>query len=171
MKPISDLIDLLIVELKNLYAIENTELTEMTNFIFKIENDPLKEILQAHNDQTKRQIIRLGKSLSLFGEIPSSLESKFIQTYFKETKRIILNTTELSVIKAKIILFYQTLSHIEIASYGTLLAYSQKIKMVELSNLLKTSLEEVKTFDLKLSMLAELKINEDALFETFIPIN
>ena len=99
------------------------------------------------------------------------MEFKFLKGYFEETKNVLQKITELSVIEARIILCFQTIAHFEIANYGTLLSYAKTMKINELTSLLEKSLEEEKTFDLKLTILAEYKINETARIETFISVS
>lgn len=171
MKPITDLHDLLINELKILYAIEVEELNELSQFIFKVKNEELKLILQSRKDYTKIQIIRLEEALILLGERPSQIkESKFLKIHFEETKNILKIITELSVVEVQIILCFQTISHIEIASYGTLLSFAKTMNMNEVASLLEKSLNEEKKSDLQLTILGEYKINEDARVETFISL-
>lgn len=171
MKPITDLVDLLINELKALYNIETEELKELSQFILKIKNEELKLILNARMQHTKNQIIRLEDSLLLLGEIPIITESKFLKEHFEETKNVLKIITEMSVIEARIILSFQTIAHIEIASYGTLLSYAKAMKIDAVATLLEKSLAEEKMSDLKLTILGEYKINEDARVETFISLS
>ena len=63
---------------------------------------------------------------------------------------------------------YQTIAHIEIAGYGTLLSYARAMQIDAVAALLEKSLSEEKMSDLKLTILGEYKINEDAKVETFI---
>lgn len=171
MKPITDLVDLLINELKALYSIEKEELSELSQFISKIKNEELKVILHTRMEQTKNQIIRLEDSLLLLGEIPLITESKFLKEHFEETKSVLTAITEQSVIEARIILCFQTIAHIEIAGYGTLLSYARAMQIDDVAKLLDRSLSEEKMNDLKLTILGEYKINEDARVETFISLS
>lgn len=168
MNPITDLVDLLIHELKAQYAIESKELNELSHFIRKVDNKELQQILYSRKEQTMNQILRLEEVLVLLGERPTMKLPNFITDFFEETKYVLQYITELSVLEARIILCFQTLAHIEIANYGTLISFAKTLNLNKVVSILEQSLDEEKTCDLKLTILAEYKINEDAKVETFM---
>ena len=61
-----------------------------------------------------------------------------------------------------IIMASQKVEHYEIASYGTLVQLAKVMGKEDIANLLETTLEEEKTTDQNLTMLAESKINWEA---------
>jgi ferritin-like metal-binding protein YciE len=65
-------------------------------------------------------------------------------------------------IDACLIAASQHVEHYEMASYGTLVAWSHVVGNQHVSDLLQETLLEEKATDLKLSALAEAGINEDA---------
>ena len=168
---ITDLIDLYIDDMQNLYALKKTEWNELSNFILNVKSDQLKIILNSRKKQASKQLGRIAEALLLFGKMPVDGESKLIKIYFEETEKVLKTITERSVMEAKIIESFQIIAHIEIAIYGTLLSYANTMKISKLASLFENSLKEEKEFDLKLTIVAENKINADALIETFIPLN
>jgi ferritin-like metal-binding protein YciE len=65
----------------------------------------------------------------------------------------------------------QAVEHYEIARYGTLIAWAEKLGMTDAANLLGVTLEEEKATDAKLSLLAESEINVEAGDEPEKPRN
>src|SRR5690349_15322576 len=68
MKPVNDLVGLLLMHLKNLYAAENQQLQEFGKLIEKAKNGSLKKALEHHYKITEEQKKRLEQIPQLIKE-------------------------------------------------------------------------------------------------------
>ena len=81
---------------------------------------------------------------------------------FSEGSAALANGFDERTIDACLIAVSQHVEHYEMASYGTLVAWSRVVGNHHVSDLLQETLLEEKATDLKLSALAEAGINEEA---------
>jgi ferritin-like metal-binding protein YciE len=80
----------------------------------------------------------------------------------KEAQDMMSENADPDVMDAALIASAQRVEHYEIAGYGTLCTYAKQLGHKEALQLLHTTLEEEKATDLKLTDIAESKVNVKA---------
>ena len=109
-----------------------------------------------------------GKQLNIIsafealGEKASRKPCKAMKGLVEEGQDIIEEDAEEAVHDAGLICAAQKIEHYEIASYGTVVAWAEKLGHSDLAELLSETLEEEKETDEKLTELAESAINIEA---------
>ncbi len=79
-----------------------------------------------------------------------------------EGKEIMDEIKELDVLDAGLISAAQKVEHYEIASYGTLINFSERLGLKKAGDLLKENLDEEYAADEKLTKIAESEVNKKA---------
>jgi ferritin-like metal-binding protein YciE len=171
MKPINDLVGLLIYHLQNLYASENQQLQDLKVFIEKAKNGSLKKALEYHYEITEAQKIRLEQIPQLIKEqiidiavepLNTDYVSKGMKGLMDEAIEILDNALPESVVDAAIIACLQKIEHYEITTYGTAYAYASELKLTKVEALLKEALNEEYDADDLLTALATASLNKKA---------
>lgn len=156
-----------VFELQDLYWAENHLVEALPDMIDAATSPDLKEAISHHLEQTKGHVARLEQAFAALGEEPKETKCKAMSGILKEANDILDETEEDSAVRdAGIILAAQKVEHYEIASYGTLLAFSKLMGHNKVSGLLKATLEEEEQTNTSLTNLAHNSINERALHES-----
>lgn len=155
-----------IFELQDLYWAENHLVEALPDMIEAATSDELKEAISHHLEQTKGHVTRLEQAFDVLGEKVKETKCKAMAGILKEGEDIVDETEKGSAVRdAGIILAAQKVEHYEIASYGTLLAFSKLMGHTEVSRLLKETLDEEEETNTSLTDLAHNGINDRALEE------
>lgn len=158
----SQLMQLFEDELKDIYWAENALVKALPTMIEKATSPELIEVLTSHLSETKAQVARLEDVFMTFGKKAAAEKCEAIAGLIKEAEAIIQDCEEGSMRDAGIIAAAQKIEHYEIATYGTLRQFAETLGMTEATKLLKTSLEEEKASDEKLTIVAVSAINVEA---------
>lgn len=132
-----------------------------------INSGDISKILDLHTALTEIHADRLEKIFDSIGIRPEEKKSEAIDSLINEIDIVIGQIDSGAVRDAAVIALVQHIIHHEIASYGTLKAFALALKEEEVVTLLEKSLEEEKEFDLKLSIVAEAYINDEAANKEF----
>lgn len=155
-----------IYELQDLYWAEKHLVEALPDMIEAATSDELKEAISHHLEQTKGHVTRLEQAFEALGEKAKDTKCKSMAGILKEAEDIVNETEDGSAVRdAAIIFAAQKVEHYEIASYGTLLAFSKLMGHTEVSRLLEDTLEEEEQTNASLTDLAYEGINEWALEE------
>jgi ferritin-like metal-binding protein YciE len=188
MEKINDLRELLKHELNDLYSAETQMIEALPDLIKSATSKQLKSALSNHLKVTQGQKTRLDKVRSLlnddkekskeqkgfFANLFSSSEGeehcKAMEGLIKEAHSLVDEDMTPEVMDAAIIAAAQKVEHYEISSYGTAKAYAMQLGLVDVAQLLNTTLDEEYSADDSLTVLAVGKVNMDAGAVKTIPV-
>jgi ferritin-like metal-binding protein YciE len=148
--------DLQIVYLKKLAKtldVEERIIDALPNMIANATNEELRAGLEQHLAETKVQRDRLSDILERLG-FDEAHEDAAFRTLVAEADKELGMIEDPNVKDAVIIAAAQTVEHVEIARYGTLIEWSKELDDEESESLLKETLAEEEATDKKLSTLA-----------------
>ncbi|MDZ7691065.1 MAG: ferritin-like domain-containing protein [Balneolaceae bacterium] len=166
--PIYDLYDLMLEQLRDLYDGEQQQLDILAEFDEKAYSFELREIIEWHQKETKRQVVRLKQIFNSLGEQPKGEQCDGIKGLIRESIKLYERCKNPQVCDAALITCIQHINHYEIAGYGTAIAYAKTLGQHDIAELLLDTLREEKHADYGLSDLAEGQINPDAQWNSII---
>lgn len=162
MSTIETLQEALVDELQDLLSAEQ-QITKALPKLAKAATDAkLQAGFEEHLKQTEGHIVRLEKAFKLLGETAKAKTCEAAKGLIKEGAEIIAEKAEPHVKDAFLIAAGQKVEHYEIASYGTVVAWSKGLGLTEVAALLQETLDEEVATDKKLTSLAEGYINASA---------
>jgi ferritin-like metal-binding protein YciE len=148
--------------LRDVYYAEKAILKNLPKMARKAGSEKLRAAFEEHVDQTEEQVGRLEQVFELIGKAPRGKRCPAIDGLAEEAAEIMQEVKDETVRDAGMLAAAQAVEHYEIARYGTLAAWAEKLGMKDAVKLLRTTLEEEKTTDMKLSELALSEINIEA---------
>lgn len=154
--------DLFLHTLKDIYYAENQLLKAIPKMEEKASNASLKKGFKAHLKQTETHVERLEKVFELCEVEPSGEKCDAIEGIIKEAQSVMTEVKDEETRDAAIIAAAQAVEHYEIARYGALVSWAERLGMDEAKNILRDTLAEEKDEDSKLTRLAEDKLNAKA---------
>ncbi len=154
--------DLFLHTLKDIYYAENQLLKAIPKMEEKASNASLKKGFKAHLKQTESHVERLEKVFELCEVEPSGEKCDAIEGIIKEAQSVMSEVKDAETRDAAIIAAAQAVEHYEIARYGALVSWAERLGMDEAKNILRDTLAEEKDEDSKLTRLAEDKLNAKA---------
>lgn len=154
--------DLFEDEIRDLLNAEKQVLAALPKMSKKVESDELRQIMEEHLEQTKKQIDRLEQVFEEMGKPAKGKTCKAMQGIIEEGKEIMEETLDEDTIDAGIIAASQKVEHYEIASYGTVAAWAKMLGLERSAELLTQTLEEEKNADKMLTKMALSKANKRA---------
>jgi ferritin-like metal-binding protein YciE len=158
----SNLQDLLVENLKDLYSAENQILKALPKAAKKVENDQLRMALEEHVEQTRGHVDRLEQVLEKMGEKGGGKKCHGMEGLLEEAKELLGEDAEPEVLEAGLIVDCQKVEHYEIAGYGSVVTFCKLLGDEESARLLAQTLAEEKAADQKLTQIAESTINLEA---------
>jgi ferritin-like metal-binding protein YciE len=148
--------------LRDIYYAEKAILKNLPKMARKASSDKLRSAFEEHIDQTEEHVARLEQIFDLIGKAPRGKRCPAIDGLAEEASEIMQEADDDTVRDAGVLAAAQAVEHYEISRYGTLAAWAEKLGMKDAVELLKTTLEEEKETDMKLSKLAVSEINIEA---------
>ena len=148
-------------ELADLHDAENQILKALPRLIDAATDTQLKTALQEHRKTTEIQVKRLEQIFSDDGR-PAPKKCKGMAGLLAEGDDLLKEDLEDSVRDAAIIGAAQRIEHYEIAAYGTVRTFAQRLGKDTAVELLQETLDEEKEADALLTQIAEARVNEDA---------
>jgi ferritin-like metal-binding protein YciE len=174
MPQINNLLELLIKDIKILYAAEEQIEKAMPGIIAKVHHSSLKNALTHHLNLSSEQKLRLEQIPALIHKVELPLsddkvktgtENKGIKGLLEEANEVLGSGLAPEVNDAAIIACVQKIEHYEICGYGTALAYAEQLKLHKVSQLLTETLDEEYDADDLLTALAKAALNKEAITE------
>jgi ferritin-like metal-binding protein YciE len=154
MSKTTNLEELLIDELKDLYSAE----TQLTKALPKMAQAATDENLRAgfekHLEQTREHIARLDRAMELLEASPKGKTCKAMKGLIAEGEEKIKEDASAAVKDAALIGAAQKVEHYEIAGYGTVRTYAELLGEEEVVELLQETLNEEAETDRQLTQLA-----------------
>ncbi len=154
--------ELFIDSLKDIYWAEKALTKALPKMMKNASTKKLKDALEDHLSETEEQITRLEEVFDMIGEEAEAKKCEAMNGIIKEGEDILKETEPGNVRDAGIIAACQKVEHYEIATYGTLISWSEDLELDEVASTLKKTLKEEKGADEKLAKLAKSKINDSA---------
>ena len=158
----SNLQDLMVENLKDLYSAETQLLKALPKVAKKVENDQLRQALTMHVKETEGQVRRLEQILDRMGERPGGKKCKGMEGLIEEAKELMEEDADPDVMDAGLIVDCQKVEHYEIAGYGSAVTFAKLLGDQESARLLAQSLDEEERADKKLTQIAMSGINVEA---------
>lgn len=150
----SNLKELYIDELRDLYSSENQLIKAIPKMAKAANSDDLREGFERHLDQTKEHASRLEQILSAMGEPVKGKKCKGMEGIIAEGGETMDEDFEGALMDAALIAAAQRVEHYEIAAYGTVHAYALLMGESESASLLQRTLDEEKETNQKLTDLS-----------------
>lgn len=154
--------DLYVEELKDLYSAENQLLKALPKMAKKAADEELRTAFEEHLEVTKEQVRRLE---SIFDELERSPRGKKcvgMAGLIEEGSDMMKEDAQPDVMDAALIAAAQRVEHYEIAAYGTVRSFAERLGFAHHAELLQQTLDEEGETDKKLSALAEAQVNPEA---------
>jgi len=161
-KDIKDLNDLFMHGLQDLYYAENQILKALPGMIEKATNPQLRAGFEKHLSETEGQVHRLRQVFELLDADPKGEKCPAIDGILKEGKELMSEIDDEDVMNVGLVAAAQAVEHYEITRYGALIAWATELGRTDVVPHLKASLAEEKATDVKLTALAERRINPQA---------
>jgi ferritin-like metal-binding protein YciE len=159
---LENLKDLYVEQLRDLYSAEQQILKALPKMEKAATHDELKAAFREHRSVTEQQVERLEKVLDQLGEKPSGHHCKGMEGLLKEGDEMIGQKGDDATRDAGLIAAAQRVEHYEIAGYGTVRTYADRLGMQDHARLLQQTLDEEGQTDERLTRLAERIVNPDA---------
>lgn len=150
-------------ELKDIYWAEKHLVKALPKLEKAATSEELKKAFAKHTNETQNHIETVEKVFKLFGKKAVAKKCEAMEGLVAEANSIISDTDKGSMVRdAGLILAAQKVEHYEIATYGTLRTFAQKMGHQEATKLLQQTLDNEKETDVALTKIAVNHINEDA---------
>ncbi len=158
----SNLQDLLVDNLKDLYSAEQQLLKALPKVAKKVENEELREAITMHVKETEEHARRLEQIFQKLGDKPTGKKCKGMEGLIEENKELMGEDADPDVLDAGLIVGSQKIEHYEIAGYGSAVTFAKLLGDEESARLLAQTLDEEERTDKKLTAIAESAINLEA---------
>lgn len=159
---LNSLEDLYVEQLKDLYSAE-TQLIKALPKMAKAASTPeLKTAFTEHLAQTEHHAQRLEQIFKALNKSANGKKCKAMEGLIEEGKEIMEEKGQPEVIDAALIGAAQKVEHYEIAGYGTLRTFAQRLGHEDAVKLLQETLDEEHTANDNLTKIAEPGVNAQA---------
>jgi ferritin-like metal-binding protein YciE len=162
-KPIKNLDDLFVHTLQDIYYAEQQITKALPQMISKVSDPQLKQALQDHLGETRNQVKRAEQVFKMHGVEAKAVKCLAIDGIIDEAQEIMGDAKDHEVLDAAALAAAQAVEHYEIARYGTLIAWAQQLGRNDCADVLRQTLDEEKAADLKLTEIAEARVNRVAV--------
>ena len=154
--------DLFVEQLQDLHDAEQRLTKALPKMAAAAHNPALKSAFEEHLRQTQNHVTRLEQVFKSIGKTAQSKTCEAMKGLVEEGSEVINGTGDPDVTDAALIAAAQRVEHYEIAGYGTVRTFAQRLGKTEAARLLQETLNEEAETDKKLTGLAEKAINPRA---------
>lgn len=158
-KDIKTMDDLFVHQLQDIYYAEKQLLKALPKMAGKATDAQLKQGFMTHLDETKVHVDRLEQVFKMHGATVKAVTCPAIDGIIQEADETAGEVEDKSVLDAALINAAQAAEHYEITRYGSLVAWAKQLGRADCAAVLQKTLDEEKATDLKLTALAESRIN------------
>jgi len=151
--------------LKDVFYAEKAILKALPKMAKKATSKKLQMAFTRHQKETEKQVMRLEQVFQMMGSKAAGKRCPAIDGIIEEAQEVMKEAGDDTIRDAAMLAAAQAVEHYEISRYGTLAAWADKLDMGDAAELLRTTLEEEKATDEKLTELAESEINVEAAEE------
>ena len=157
-----DLNALFLDTLKDIYYAEKQIYKSLPKMAKAANSDQLRQAFEKHHDETEGQIERIEKIFDLLGKPARGKKCDAIEGILDEGKEVMEEYKDAPALDAGLLAAAQAVEHYEIARYGTLKSWADKLGNREAVRLLDQTLAEEKKTDDLLSKIAISAVNAEA---------
>jgi ferritin-like metal-binding protein YciE len=154
--------DAFLDELRDTYDAELQVTKALPTMVNAATSPKLKAAFEAHLKETRGQVSRLEKAFANLEEKVQGKHCDGMAGILKEGKAVMAEDFDETTMDACLIASAQRVEHYEMAAYGTLVAWARSMSHSEVADLLEETLNEEKSADSRLSLLARDGINRKA---------
>lgn len=154
--------DLLVHSLQDMYSAETQALRAMPLMAEATQNAALRRAMEQHMKETERQVQRLEQVAQAMGVQAQGEECAAMKGLIEEATKFMEEDATPEVADAGLIAMAQKMEHYEIACYGSAIAWCRQLGEMECAQMLEETLLEEKATDMKLTQVAENRVNEQA---------
>lgn len=154
--------DLYVEQLEDAWSAENQIMEVLPKMIDASSDGELRQAFESHMTQTEGQMDRLERIFNALGESPGGKKCKAMEGLLKEGEDVLKQKGSDDVRDAALIGAAQKVEHYEMALYGTLRTYAEKLGRNDDAELLQQTLQEEERTDRLLTEIATGHVNEDA---------
>lgn len=154
---------LYVEQLKDLCSAEAQIMEALPKMTERATHQELRRAFQMHYQQTEQQMQRLTRIGELLGEKLSGHTCKAMQGLIAEGEEVMKEFKDSDVLDAALIAAAQRVEHYEIAGYGCARTYAHMLGFADQADLLQRTLEEEGDTDHRLTDIAEMVVNIDAM--------
>jgi len=159
---IKNLNDLFLNELRDIYHAEKQLLKALPKMAKAASSDELRNAFDGHLQETRQHVQRLEQVFQEFDEKAKGKTCEAMEGLVAEGSEVMDKASEPAALDAGLIASAQKVEHYEIASYGTLVSWANRLGRARAADLLKQTLAEEKAADEKLTSIAERRSNPEA---------
>jgi ferritin-like metal-binding protein YciE len=163
MMTLTNLHDLYVDELKDLYSAENQILRALPLMAQAATAPALAAAFTGHLAETRVHVERLEAIFKKLDTTPNGKQCVAMAGLLSESEDLMGQRADPSVLDAALIAAAQRVEHYEMAGYGCVRTYARLLGEDQAADLLQETLDEEGTADKKLTHLAESVINTDAV--------
>jgi len=171
MEKLTNIHDLLINQLRDLYDAEDQQFIHLSKIKSAVSSMVLNDMLEYYRRELQKHLRRLERIFTIMNKDPEGKKSMAMEGLIKEAHSLIDRCTEGEVLDAGLATSIQHINHYEIAGYGTAISYAKALEKHDLATSLLETLRDRKQFDLELSNLTDESLNEQAANNTTINEN
>ena len=142
---------LFVNELKDLYSAETQITKALPKMAKAASSSELRGALEHHLKETEEQVQRLEQIFEMIGESPKGKTCEGLKGIIEEGETTMKETEEGPVRDEALIAGAQRVEHYEMAAYGTVRTFAQRLGKQQMVQLLERTLEEEKAADKKLT--------------------
>ncbi len=146
--------DLFYETLKDIYFAERQIYKTLPKIAKAADSDDLREALMAHRQETQGQIERLGEIFEMIGKAARAKTCEAIKGILEEGDEVIEDFEGSDALDEGLVAACQAVEHYEIARYGALKTWAEKLGHADAAKLLQQSLDEEKRADDHLTSIA-----------------
>ena len=162
-KPIKTLDDLFVHTLQDVYYAEQKITKALPKMISKVSDQQLQAAFVTHLAETENQIKLVEQVFKMHGETPKAVSCPAIDGIVTEAEEIMKDASDPEVLDAAALASAQAVEHYEITRYGTLVAWARELGRNDCASVLQQILDQEKATDLKLTQIAEARVNRVAV--------
>jgi ferritin-like metal-binding protein YciE len=149
---------------KPIKTLDEQKITKaLPKMIAKVKDQQLKNAFQTHLRETENHIERLKQVFQMHGATARAVTCPAIDGIVDEAEEIMSDASDPDVLDAAALASAQAVEHYEITRYGTLIAWARQLGRDDCASVLSQTLEEEKATDLKLTDIAESRVNRVAV--------
>ena len=159
---LDNLDNLLLMQLKDLLSAEEQLIDALPKMAEAAHSSDLRSAFQTHLAETRGHKQRLERIFRLLGHEPESEACEAMKGLIAEGNQLISMDGDPEVKDAALIAAAQRVEHYEMAGYGCVRTFAQRLGKTEVANLLQVTLDEEGNADKILTHIAEQFVNPRA---------
>ena len=160
--PMTNLNELYVEKLKDLYSAEQQILKTLPKMEKAAGHADLQNAFETHRQQTETHVQRLEQIFEQIGKTARGKTCHGMKGIIEEGAELLKEKPEPGPLDAGLIAAAQAVEHYEMAGYGSARTWAEQLGYEEQAQLLQRTLDEERETDQLLTRLAEQSVNADA---------